>query len=261
MLILLPPSEGKFCPQRGQPLDLDSLAFPGLTSTRRTVLTSLTTLSRGDAEVARTTLGLTPGLASEVARNAQLYTACATPARRVYTGVLYEALGFETLSLAARRRAASRVLITSAAFGLVRPHDRIPAYRLSGDVTLPEVGTVASAWREVLGDVLVPATRRHLLVDLRSDTYATFWRPPADIASRVVTVRVLHEVDGRRSVVSHFNKATKGRLVRALLDDGRDARNGHELAALIEELGWRVDVAPDGRSVRPSRLDVVVTDL
>ena len=38
--------------------------------------------------------------------------------------------------------------VTSALFGLVRPGDRIPAYRLSGDVSLPGLGPVAGVWRQ-----------------------------------------------------------------------------------------------------------------
>ena len=60
----------------------------------------------------------------------------------------------------------------------------------------------------------------------------------SDLMARVVTVRVLHEVDGTRQVVSHFNKATKGRLVRALLEDGRDARTPAAFASLLADLGW-----------------------
>ena len=55
------------------------------------------------------------------------------------------------------------------------------------------------------------------------------------------TVRVLHETDGRRQVVSHFNKATKGRLVRALLEDGRDPRSPTRLADVLRDLGWVVE--------------------
>ena len=93
------------------------------------------------------------------------------------------------------------------------------------------------------------------MVDLRSSTYAAFWRPAPDLAPRVVTVRVLHEVDGRRQVVSHFNKATKGRLVRALLEDGRDARTPTAFAALLTDLGWTGGDRPD------PGLDVVVEAL
>jgi hypothetical protein len=75
----------------------------------------------------------------------------------------------------------------------------------------------------------------------------------------VVTVRVLHEVDGRRQVVSHFNKATKGRLVRALLEDGRDARTPPAFATLLTDLGWQVETGPVSKHGR--QLDVVVREL
>ena len=58
------------------------------------------------------------------------------------------------LDTAAKRRATSRVAVTSSLFGLVRPADRIPAYRLSGDATLPGLGPVAGVWREHLGPVV-----------------------------------------------------------------------------------------------------------
>ena len=244
MLILLPPSEGKSAPVRGKPLDVDSLTFPELAGARRKVLSSLVALCSGDPEAARMTLGLPPGLADAVPRNAALETAPSAEARRIYSGVLYDALGVDSLTPAARRRANSRVLVTSSVFGLIRLTDRIPAYRLSGDATLPDVGTVASVWREALGDVLPPAARRHLIVDLRSGTYANFWRPPSELADRIVTVRVLQESNGQRSVVSHFNKATKGRLVRSLLEDGRDARTPEAFADLLRDLDWRVEPSP-----------------
>lgn len=255
MLILLPPSEGKWAPARGKPLDLESLSFPELADTRRRVLDALVDLCRRDLDGAMSTLGLSPGLAAEVPRNAELEAAPTAAAGRVYTGVLYEALGLSTLSAAAKRRASSRVLVASALFGLVRPTDRIPAYRLSGDVTLPGLGTVAGQWRAALPAVLGPAAGRGLVVDLRSGTYAAFWRPSGAEARRVATARVLHEVGGRRSVVSHFNKATKGRLVRALLEDGSTPRSPADLADVLRGLGWTVE------QTDATSLDIVVTEV
>jgi cytoplasmic iron level regulating protein YaaA (DUF328/UPF0246 family) len=98
-----------------------------------------------------------------------------------------------------------------------------------------------------------------LLVDLRSTTYAGFWRPGPDLAHRTATVRVLHEVGGKRTVVSHFNKATKGRIVRALLEDGRDARTPQAVAHLLTDLGWRVEA--DRPTACGTRLDVVVSQV
>ena len=114
-------------------------------------------------------------------------------------------------------------------------------------------------WRETLGPAVTEAVGRGLLVDLRSTMYAAFWRPPAELAERVATVRVLHEVNGRRQVVSHFNKATKGRIVRALLEEGGTPRTPGELADQLGSLGWKVAV---GQPSRPgTQLDVVVAEI
>src|SRR3569623_101992 len=133
---------------------------------------------------------------------------------------LYDALDVASGDPAARRRATRWLVIMSSLFGAVRPNDPIPSYRLSGGTNLPGPGEVASHWRTQLGPVLSEAAGSGLVVDLRSSSYASFWRPDRALAARVATVRVLHQVGDRRTVVSHFNKATKGRLVRALLDDG-----------------------------------------
>jgi cytoplasmic iron level regulating protein YaaA (DUF328/UPF0246 family) len=181
------------------------------------------------------------------------------PAERVYSGVLYEALGLTTLDAGAHRRALARVAIVSSLWGVVRPGERIAPYRLAGGVSLPGLGGVAAHWRRHLDPVLTDLAGSGLVVDLRSSTYAAFWRPGPGLAPRVVTVRVLHEVGGRRQVVSHFNKATKGRVVRAVLEDGRDPRTPTAFAALLADLGWRVETGPPTKA--GTQLDVVVGEL
>jgi cytoplasmic iron level regulating protein YaaA (DUF328/UPF0246 family) len=259
VLILLPPSEGKTVPRRGRPLDPAGLGFAGLQHAREEVLDALVELCRGDEATAARTLGLGPTQLEEVRRNAGLRDAPTARADGIYSGVLYDHLDLASLDPAARRRATRRLAITSSLFGLVGPGDRIPSYRLSGDVTLPRVGTVAAHWRGVLGDAVREALGPGLLVDLRSSTYAAFWRPPADLAPRVATVRVLQQVGTRRMVVSHFNKATKGRLVRALLVEGETPRTPTGLAEVIADLGWKVELGEPGRAGQG--LDVVVEDL
>jgi uncharacterized protein len=218
VLILLPPSEGKTAPATGAPADLDTLWRPELSRHRRRVLTKLVTMcgrtSARGVNASLATLGLTAGQADEVTRNAGLLTAPAAPASEVYRGVLYEALGFADLPAAAQDWVAGRAVVFSGLWGAVRLSDRIPAYRCSAGVTLPGLGGVTPFWKKALTPALGGADGP--VLDLRSGAYAAMWTPSAP----TVAVRVLHErvVDGvvRRSVVSHFNKATKGRLVRSL---------------------------------------------
>jgi cytoplasmic iron level regulating protein YaaA (DUF328/UPF0246 family) len=263
VLILLPPSEGKAAPPRGKPMDLGALSFPELYAARAEVVDALVRLCASDRtaeaglDKAREVLGLGLTQVDEVARNANLATAPTARADRIYTGVLYEALDLASLDRLARRRGTARLAIASGLFGLLRPSDRIPAYRLSGQVDLPGIGTVARHWGRHLAPAVEEAAGAGLVVDLRSSAYAPFWRPPREQAHRVVTLRVLHEADGRRAVVSHFNKATKGRLVRDLLVDGTAARTPADFAELLGDLGWRVEATAPAPN-RPPRLDVVV---
>jgi cytoplasmic iron level regulating protein YaaA (DUF328/UPF0246 family) len=256
VIVLLPPSEGKATPRRGAGLDLANLSFPGLTAAREEVLDALVDLCSGDEVKAAEVLGLGPTQADAVTRNAGLRQAPTTRADRLYTGVLYDALDLGSLDAAAKRRAGRWLLVTSGLFGFVRPGDRIPAYRLSGDVSLPGLGPVARHWSRHLGPAVEEAAGDGLVVDLRSSAYLPFWRPDKTTAQRVATVRVLHEQGGTRKVVSHFNKATKGRLVRSLLEAGVAPRNPTRLADALRDLGWTVET-PDS----PNRLDVVVTEL
>lgn len=236
------------------------MSFPDLTAPRTEVLDALVTLCDTDRpEAAAQVLGLGKTQIDAVRGNARLRRAPVARADSVYSGVLYDALDVGTLDTAARRRATSWLAVTSALFGLLRPADRIPAYRLAGGVSLPGIGGMSTYWGRHLDGAVRSAAGRGLVVDLRSSTYAAFWRPGSDLAGRVVTVRVLHERAGERKIVSHFNKATKGRIVRALLQDGSAPTRPARLADHLGSLGWKVELGPSGR--QGTRLDVVVTDL
>lgn len=251
MLVLLPPSEGKTEPAPGRPLDLASLSAPGLTTTRQRILEALIKVCEGNATRAAKRLGLGPTQADELARNAALREAPTGRADAVYTGVLYGAWDPATLSVAGRSYADRHVATASALFGVVRAGDHIPAYRLSAGVELPRLGPVTGLWRRPLGTALNELTDDGLLIDLRSGAYVNLHKPSGELADRTATIRVLSEVNGVRKVVSHFNKATKGDIVRALCEHQVDARTPTALADALRDLGWAVE--PDGH-----RLDVVI---
>lgn len=230
MLVLLPPSEGKADGGRGAPLDLAGLSHPALRLVRTRLVHALQAAARSDPAALQAALRCPAG---EVAKNTALSTAPTLPTMRRYNGVVYEALSYATLSPAGRRRANGSLRVASALFGLLAPTDRIPAYRLSGGTSLPVVGSLAALWRPVLEPEL--AGHRGLVVDLRSGAYAALARVP-----HAVEVRVLRETDGTRTVVSHDNKHTKGRLARALCEHG--ARSVDDVASVGRECADDVEV-------------------
>ncbi|MFF9627379.1 peroxide stress protein YaaA [Streptomyces fradiae] len=259
MLVLLPPSEGKAASGSGAPLDPDALSLPGLAPARAAVLAELVELCAADEEKAREVLGLSEGLRGEVAKNAALPTAGARPAGEVYTGVLYDALDLATLSAAARERARTSLLVFSGLWGAVRIDDRIPSYRCSMGVRLPGLGALGAYWRGPMAEVMPGAAGDGLVLDLRSAAYAAAWRPKGDVAGRTATVRVLHAPT--RKVVSHFNKATKGRVVRALLETGAAPGTPAELVEALRDLGYAVECEAPARAGKVWSLDVLVDEV
>ncbi|WP_027346492.1 peroxide stress protein YaaA [Hamadaea tsunoensis] len=248
MLVLLPPSEGKAAVATGPALDLAGLSFPELNRARTRTLTALVKLcARKRPGPALEALGLSSGQTGEVEKNAGLKDAPTMTAAELYTGVLYDALELATLPPDASAAAADAIVISSGLWGGVRLTDRIPSYRCSIGANLPPLGGLAAFWRKHLS---LPADG--LVLDLRSSAYAAMWTPPAD---RTATVRVLHERAGKRTVVSHFNKATKGRLLRDLLIAGVRPSTPAELAGALRDLKYTVEEA------RPGALDVIVHEL
>ena len=154
-----------------------------------------------------------------------------------YTGVLYDALDVESLRGAAAARARARLVVGSALFGLLRADDAVPAYRLSAGSKLPGQPPLAARWRPLLEPALAQIAVNELVVDLRSGSYAALGRLPD-----AVQVEVLAEhCDGKRSVVSHFNKAHKGRLARALATTRSELDDAAAVATIARRTGLRVE--------------------
>ncbi|MFD8499635.1 peroxide stress protein YaaA [Amycolatopsis sp. NPDC059657] len=233
MLVLLPPSETKALGGDGPQLDLDTLSHPELTPVRRKLADALSELA-ADVPASITTLGITPNQADEVARNAELWSSPTLPGLERYTGVLYDALDIGSFSKPALAKANQRLAVASALFGIVKAADRIPAYRLSGNTTMPSLGTLRSLWRPTLEPVFEQMD--NLIVDLRSGAYSALARIP-----HAVDVRVVTDVGGVRKTVSHFNKSYKGKLAAVLATASREPSTVDGLVKLIGKAGLRVE--------------------
>jgi cytoplasmic iron level regulating protein YaaA (DUF328/UPF0246 family) len=219
VLVLLPPSEGKTAPSRGRPVVVEKLVHADtLGPVRERVLAAV---------------------------DPALREAHAAPAHAVYTGVLFQALGLDGLP----RRARNRVLIASALWGVVRPDDRIPAYKLPIATKVPALGPLAALWRPALAQALPD---RGLVLDLRSGGYAAAWRPER---ATVVTVRGFTErPGGDRAVISHMVKRIRGEVARHVLEAPSAPRSADGVAEIAAAAGLRVELGGEGRE---RTLDVI----
>ena len=252
MLIVLPPSEGKTPAVSGPAFDPGKLHFPQLTDARKQVLAALAEAST--AADAHAVLGVGKSLAAEVHRNTALADQPCAEAHQIYSGVLYDALGYATLTAAQQRRADDAVIVISGLWGALGFGDLIPAYRLSMAVKLPETGKLASFWKQQLAGVLSEHAAQQLVVDCRSSTYAAVWAPDPSLAAAVNVFRIRN---GKRTVVSHFAKHTRGELARHLLTrGGSDPQTPEQLLAAVQEK-WEAELLP-ATARKPFQLNIIL---
>lgn len=253
MRILLPPSAGKTTKESTNHLQLEKLwQAEHLTQTRRQLIDDVqnTALLADATQIFK----LGPKNAHEISQNLEIYDAPALAAWQLYDGVLYEAAKFAQIfsygacaqdgqgqgqgnqpqgsgqgqggqsqadqSQGLQRQLEELTLVFSALFGPVRLTDLITPHRLSGSVKLPGQGSVASIWSKALKELLTQQLSRHVVVDLRSSEYGAMYRPTrgSDCLLLNIGVAKVNPATGKRSVVSHWAKHTRGLLAGALLE-------------------------------------------
>lgn len=215
MKVLLPPSETKRPGGEGPALAVPELALPALTGQRQAVLDALVDLS-ADEDAARRVLKLSARQVGDVAHNRDLRTAATMPAVDRYTGVVFDALDAGTLSAASRRWLGAHVWIHSAPLGPIGALDGIPPYRLAAGTSLPGVPALRRHWAQATTAAIAEEGPSFVL-DLRSEAYAALGPIPPGVPSAYVRV-VTDDGAGSRAL-NHFNKKSKGLLVRALAED------------------------------------------
>lgn len=240
MFIWLPPSESKTAPAEGPKFDPGSLSRAALSQQRRELTGALMRL--GDDEEAARALGLGPKSAAQASANRRLLDSPCAPAREVFTGVLYDALGLPRLDERRGAAADRSILIFSGLFGVLSTADPIPDHRLPVGARLPGYGPLAAFWRAPLGAVLREEAEGECVVDARSGGYAAMCRAPW---AHLITIGAVRESGGVRRAVSHDAKRWRGLACRELLalDPGAGV---DEVLESLSSMAGRVSISDAG---------------
>ena len=142
------------------------------------------------------------------------------PAITVYTGVLYQGLGWATLGESGQNRAQISIAIISAKYGSLKCLDLIEPYKEKIDVAQMRT-PITNALDAIASD---------LIIDCRSSTYQSVWTPPAE---KCVEIKVFSKVDGVKKVITHMSKKTRGEVTRLLLLSQVVPTNPQELAEIV----------------------------
>ena len=237
MLILLPPSETKRSGGVGISIDKAAIIWAALDPTRDQLISALSKLCQ-DPPAAIKALGLGKKNALDIELNMNLMKAPTMPALQRYSGVLFEALDYSSLSKGALERANEKLFIQSALFGLLPAMEQIPNYRFSSSAKLPGIslGTLwqkahEAVWPRLVGQIL----------DMRSKDYREINPVPIDKTHYIVEV-----FSSEGKALNHFNKKAKGLFTRAALEHKLDSID--EVERIAESAGLRASV--EGQTVK-----------
>lgn len=250
-VLLLPPAEGK--KPGGNPLapDLFDLRaggtfnfFSDLNPDRRRLIDALHEALAADHGEA--ILDLKPAaLSAAVGANLAVYDAPRMATLDRYApGVLYDALEFAHLPTGARRRFLEHTVIVSGLWGLLRPDDLIPDYKLPVDASIPGVGKVSAFWRPRLSPVLDRLAEGKLVWDLLPAVHADVWDDGRTYERRIA-VKFVTEAGGERTAVSHGVKSLRGKLASYLVRETAEREDA--IVAWNAPDGFRLDEAATER--------------
>ena len=236
--ILLAPSEGKqeggnpFAPDMFDYRSSDTFNyFNDLNSERRALIDALQDfIEEADDEALEEVFGVKGEYLEEAVRvNSEIYNAPLMSALDRYSpGVMYKALDFAGLPTGAQRRLLENGVIISGLFGLLRPDDLIPNYRLRIDAALPGLGKVSKYWKPLISPLLNETLSGKFVWDLLPNAHRTAWDDERTY-EQIVQVKFYREQDGERKPVTHNVKTLRGELVNFIVRETlEDLESLHE---------------------------------
>lgn len=142
------------------------------------------------------------------------------PALAAYSGAVFKRIDPQSFDFDDWKFAQDHLLIMSSLYGLLRPLDRISAYRLEATASLNGKETVAETWRPLLTDKFISLVNQSggVLLDLASEEMRLFldW-PKVCSVVRTVKVDFYERRGGKLKSVTMYAKMCRGEITRYVI--------------------------------------------
>ena len=142
------------------------------------------------------------------------------PALVAYSGAVFKRIDPQSFDFDDWKFAQEHLLIMSSLYGLLRPLDRISAYRLEATASLNGKETVAETWRPLLTDNFIALVNQSggVLLDLTSEEMRLLldW-PKVCAAVRTVKVDFYERRAGKLKSVTMYAKMCRGEMTRYVI--------------------------------------------
>ena len=189
--------------------------FHQLIPERRAILEQLFTLIQNDETDALADIFGVQDLQNSVKLTQEIYSAPLMAARKRFApDPFFNAVDFDGLPTGAQRRLLENSVILSGLFGVLRPDDLVPQYRLNMSATLPNTGSLASFWKPHISPFLNKIVRNRFVWDLLPESHQQAWDD--DQSHEAHAVVAFHDRDGN---VIKEDSVYRGQLMNFIVRD------------------------------------------
>ncbi len=225
--ILLPPAEGKqeggnqFAPDMFDYRTSNTFNyFHQLNPQRRQLIEQLQSVVKSGEHDLEALFGVKDkALAAAIEANLNIYKAPLISALDRYApGVMYQAMDFPGLPTGAQRRLLEEGIILSGLFGILRPDDLIPMYKLKMDANLPGIGKISQFWKKSLSEALNEILTDRFVWNFLPGVHEDAWTNAVTYEA-MVRVKFFKKKAGELTAVSHGVKPLRGKLVNNIVKE------------------------------------------
>jgi len=133
-----------------------------------------------------------------------------------YSGVMFKAIDYDSLNLIQKNNFDISVLFVDGLFGLLRPQDMIPNYKLKITSKVDDLN-ITKYWQENLKEILLETLKGKIVIDLLPQAQRKVLIPILDDLS-IIKINFFEFNNGVLKNSGHNSKQLKGDIIRYITD-------------------------------------------
>lgn len=212
-IILLPPSEGK---NKDGESDESSFSFQKLNLSRELILNKLLETISKEPESKLEKLFDVKGinLIQTLEINSNIRKSKTLKAIERYSGVMFKAINYENMSINQKQNFDNSVLFIDGLFGLLKPLDLIPNYKLKINSKLQDID-VTKFWKSELETYLDNLFKNKLIIDILPQAHRNVIADK--FKEKLIEISFYEIKNGKLKNVGHASKKLKGEIINYIV--------------------------------------------
>ena len=149
-----------------------------------------------------------------------------------YTGVMFSAINYEKMTSEQKENFNNSVLFIDGMFGLLKPTDLIPDYKLKINSKYLEID-ISKFWKERLKGILEVYLKDKIVIDILPESHRKILNPNL---TNIIQISFCELKNGKLVQVGHDSKKLKGEIINMIVS--KENINTSDLKGFKHSMGY-----------------------